>query len=493
MKKNDKGLPVYVAPAQYRETKVEAYDNNPLILALPDRLEPKRFKDALSNNVISGDASHLSDGDRVEYIKELRKTRIITTEHLDLYNEIYNALSHGYVDRNPNRPEVIAWSYDIADSSIPLDDIDRPYLDAISDQTTADAIFVTGFSGNGKTTVSELMLLKLFPMVIDGHHWKGFNEPQIVFIKVNMPHNASRVALIYRILKELERILSCTNFGNVNYTKACKNKAGKFITIAEMEDILFTALNRHHVGLLIIDEFQNLQVASLRFRDEMLQFFDSLSNELAIPNIKIGTPDTIFLFDKKGRHKRRIGLVLELMRFNGQKDWNRAMKAIFGFQPINKPIERNEKIEGLLKELSAGVPSIFMALWEGCLIEAVNTGCETITQSLIKRVFKKRFPLMRSVTRNINKGTKGRHPDLLTVQQYLDSGNETLALKHLKHFANTTAVKGVAASAVIEDIDSLIDQAVLTPNGIEIVGAVKNKLNGNSQGKNSPQTLEHES
>ena len=287
MKNVKKKLPVTVGIAKYRNTEVKAYENNPLIIALPNRLDPKRFKDALSRSVIPVGASHLSDGDRVEYIKELRKTRIITTEHLDLYNEIYNALSHGYVDRNPSRPEVIAWSYDIADNTIPLDDIDRPYLDAIPDQTTAEAIFITGFSGNGKSTVSELMLMKLFPMVIDKHNWKGFNEPQIVFIKVDMPHNASRAVLIHRILQELERILSYTSFGKVNYAKACKTKAGKFKAIGEMEDILFTALNRHHVGLLVIDEFQNLQVASLLFRGEMLQFFDALSNQLSIPNIKI--------------------------------------------------------------------------------------------------------------------------------------------------------------------------------------------------------------
>ncbi|MFT6909808.1 MAG: nucleoside-triphosphatase THEP1 [Oleiphilaceae bacterium] len=487
-----KKLQVTVAKAQYRETKVEAYQNNPLILALPNRVEANRFKHALSKSVIPRDVCHLSDGDRVGYIKDLRKTRIITTEHLDLYNEIYDALSHGYVDRNPNRPEVVAWSYDIADNTIPLDDIDMPHLDALSAQTTADNLFITGFSGNGKSTITELMLMKLLPMAIDQHHWKGFDEPQVVFIKVDMPDNASRAALIYQILQELERILAKTSFGKANYAKACKTKSGSYRSIAEMEDILFTALNRHHVGLLIIDEFQNLQVASLLFRAEMLQFFDALSNQLTIPNIKIGTPDTILLFDTKGRHKRRIGLILEIMRFAGKKDWDRAMKAIFGFQPINRPIERNEKVEALLKDLTAGVPSILMALWEGCLIEAVKTGSETITQTLIKRVFKKRFPLMRSVTRNINKGTKGRHADLLTVQQYLDSGDKPLALKHLQHFTNSAQVKGATASAVVEDINAMVEQQNFSSSDLKKLDKIKNELKGKSQGEKLPQTLEHE-
>ena len=484
-----KKLPVRVGSAQYRDTEVEAYKNNPLILALPNRLEANRFKHVLSNSVIPSDFCHLSDGDRVEYIKALRATRIMTTKHLDLYNEIYDVLNHGYVDRNPNRPEVVAWSYDIADNTIPLNDIEMPYL---GEQTTADNLFITGFSGNGKSTITELILMNLLPMAIDQHHWKGFDEPQVVFIKVDMPHNASRAVLIYRILQELERILAKTSFGKPNYTRACKTKSGNYRSIAEMEDILLTALNRHYVGLLIIDEFQNMQVASPRFRSEMLQFFDTLSNQLAIPNIKIGTPDTILLFDTKGRHKRRIGLVLELMRFEGKKDWDRAIKAIFGFQPIKKPIERNEKIEVLLKDLTAGVPSILMALWEGCLIEAVKTGSETITQTLIKRVFKKRFPLMRSVTRNINQGIKGRHADLLTVQQYLDSGNKALALKHLQHFTNSAQVKGPAANAVVEDINAMVDQQNFSSSDLKKLDKIKTELKEKSQGERLPQTLEHE-
>lgn len=484
----NKKLPVTITLAQYRDTEVEAYKNNPLILGLPNRVDPKRFRQVLSQRVPSPEFSHLSDSDRVEVIKQLRKTRIITTEHLDLYNELYDALSHGYVDRNPSRPEVVAWSYDIADNTVPLENIERPYLDAMSAQTTADAIFVTGFTGNGKSTINNLIMTALFPMVIE-HHWEGFNEPQIVFIKVDMPHNGSRAVLIERILQEVDRALAETSFGKTNYAAACKTKGGKYTDISSMEGVLLTVLNRHHVGLLIIDEFQNLQVASVRFRNEMLQFFDTLINQLAVPNIKIGTPDTILLFDSQGRHKRRIGMVLELLRFEGEKDWDRAMKAIFGFQPIDKPIKRNENIEALLNDLSAGVPSILMALWEGCLIEAVRSGCETVTQALIKRVFKKRFPLMRSVTRNINKGTKGRHSDLLTVQQYLDAGNRTLALKHLNHFA--VNVQGPAAQAVKQDIDALIEQQEFSSAQLKKLDAIKLGLKKNATGHREPQTLEH--
>jgi len=486
-----KKMPVTVVKAQYRQSDVEAYQNNPLILALPSQLDAVRFKKIMKMQVIPWEFAHKGDSDRIEDIKSFRKTRIVTTEHLDLYNEIYEVLSHGYVNRNPSRPEVVGWSYDIADSSIAIEDVKRPYESASDLETTAGALFVTGFSGSGKSTFSERILMNAFPMAIE-HSWPGFSDPQIVFVKVDMPHDASRSDLIYIILEEIDRILSFTSFGKTAYADKCKKKSGVYITIAAMTKILLTALNRHHVGLLIIDEFQNLQVASKRFRGEMLQLMATLCNQLAVPNIKIGTPDTILLFNLKASDKRRIGVTHELTCFN-DKDWHRVIKAAFAFQPLLYPVEPCKGSVKLLKDLTAGVPSIFMTLWESILIEAVRTGSEKITQTLIKRVFKQRFPMLRSVTRNINQGIKGRHADLLTVQQYLDLDKKGLALKHLQHFANSVQVKGATANAVIEDIIAMTEQQHFSSSELRKLEIIKSDLKRGSKGENLPQTLEHES
>jgi len=486
-----KKMPVTVVEAQYRQSEVEAYQNNPLILALPTQVDAVRFKKIMAKQITPAEFEHKGDSDRIEDIKSFRKTRIVTTQHLDLYNDMYELLSHGYVNRNPSRPEVVGWSYDIADSSIAIEDVKRPY-ESVSDlETTAGALFVTGFSGSGKSTFSERILMNAFPMVIK-HRWPGFSDPQIVFVKVDMPDNANRSDLIYNILEEIDRILSFTSFGKTTYAEKCKTNSGKFILISLMKKILFTALNRHHVGLLIIDEFQNLEVAGVRYRREMLQLMVTLSNLLAVPNIKIGTPEAILLFDSKASDKRRIGVIHELTRFN-DKEWQRVIKAAFAFQPLAYPVEPCEGSVKLLKDLTAGVPSIFMTLWESILIEAVRAGSEKITQTLIKRVFKQRFPLLRSVTRNINQGIKGRHADLLTVQQYLDLDKKGLALKHLQHFTNNVQGKGPTANAVIEDISAMTEHKDFSLPQLKKLEKIKNDLKRGSKGENLPQTLEHES
>ena len=332
--------------------------------------------------------------------------------------------------------------------------------------------------------------MNLFPTAIE-HQRPDFTEVQVVYLKVDLPHNASRPGLIYRLLKELDRTLSETHFGNPDYAKSAKKPSGEYINVDNMLSLLLTVLVRHHVGLIVIDEFQNIQVSSHRFRTETIQMFDELANNLYIPTIKIGTSDVLMVFDRNSRHKRRLGVTFELSRLNDEKSINRMMNALFQFQPLKHPIERSEAIESLIMDLTAGVPNYLIGLWEASIVEAIHSGKEKLSQTLIKRAFNKRFPLLRSVTRNINRGVKGRHPDLLTVQQYLDTGNNTVALKHLDQFSKKIEVSGVAAEEVISDINAMTNNHDFSDAQKLKIEKVKESLLQKKSAINAAQTLDH--
>lgn len=484
--------PVRVAIAKYQPTGIPDYDNNPLILAIPPRIEPRRMKQLLTISVPTFDSSGLSRNEREERVREIRKTRILSNQHLDLYDDLYDMLRYGYVHRNPLLPEVVAWSYDIADPNIPLEDVNKPVLvNATARPTTSDAIFLTGFSGNGKSTITELLLYNLFPQALE-HNYEGFDEPQVVYLKVDLPHNALRTGLIHRLIKELDRVLTKTSFGNPNYAETVKTKAGKYIDVESMMDILVTVLTRHHVGLIVIDEFQNLQVASRDSRLETIQLFDELANRLYIPSVKIGTPDALLMFDRNSRHGRRLGETFELERLSEEKVWERAMKALFQFQPLTYPIERSKAIEDLLLQLTAAIPDYLVKLWEASLVEAIRSGKEKLSQALIKKAFRQRFPLLRSATRNINLGKKGRYADLLTVQQYLDLGRKATALKHLNQMANKIDAEGLAAEDILTDINDSIETVNFTQAECKKLNKIKAKLQEKKQQQLGPQTLGHE-
>ncbi|MGK0270772.1 MAG: nucleoside-triphosphatase THEP1 [Cocleimonas sp.] len=482
--------PVSIVNARYIGTNTQEHCDNPLILALPQRADPKRMRQLLSVSVQSPNWEGLSQSDREACIRTIRNTRIMTRQHLDFYYEVYDMLKYGYIHRNPITPETIAWSYDLADSSIPLNEIQKSSVDKSCKPTTADAVFLTGFSGNGKSTMTEHILQNLLPTIIE-HSYQGFSEPQVVYLKVDLPHNASRPGLIYQLLKELDRVLSHTSYGDSNYTKSVKTKTGRYIDVDSMVDVLVTVLVRHHVGLIVIDEFQNLQVASQRYRQEVIQLFDELSNRLYIPSVKIGTPDTFILFERNSRHKRRLGKPFELSRLADEKAKERMLKALFYFQPITHPIERTDALDTLIMDLTAGVPAYMVGLWEEALLEAIRSGKETISQVVIKKAFKQRFPLLRSATRNINKNKKGKHTDLLTVQQYLDSDNNSIALKHLNHFIRKAEIQGVAAAEVLNDIEEMEKQYQFSETEKKTLTGFRDRLTELAKANNPSQTIEH--
>lgn len=482
---------VRVVQAQYTSTGISEYDKNPLIMALPPRVEPKRMRQALTVTIPNTTVNDLSLSDREDQMRNIKKTRIMSKQHLDFYYDIYSMMRFGYAHRNPVLPEVIDTSYMIADPNIDLKDINLPVAETV-EPTTAEAVFLTGFSGNGKSTMVEHIMNNLFPEVLE-HNYEGFAEPQVVYLKVDLPHNASRPGLIERLVEKLDLLLSKSSYDDPKYRKSLRTKSGRYIDIETMMGILITVLNRHHVGLIIIDEFQNLKVASKQFRQEIINLFDELANRLYIPSIKIGTPDTILIFNNNSRHKRRLGSTFEFMPLTDEKAWNRAINALFGFQPIKHPIERDEKIENLLKELTAGVPDYLFGLWQAALIEAIRSGKERLSQALIRKAFKQRFPLLKTATRNINKGKKGQHEDLLTVQQYLDADNNTMALKHLDAFSRKVEVEGIAAENVLDDIDEAFENISFNSAQTKKLNKIKSGLKAKKEAKLGPQTLEHKS
>lgn len=484
-------MPVTVATAKYREATNEDEKSNPLVLALPTRFEPKRVNRILSERVICPDLSNLDESSREKAVGLINKTRIATSEHHELYCKLYNMIHANYLVRNPTKPEVVAWSYDIGDPEISLDDtcltqegIDQP-------NTTSDAIFVSGFSGNGKSTMTERILFKCFPQIIE-HDFKRFNEPQIVYLKVDMPSNGSKGGLLEEIMAELDRALSKSSIDIPKYSNSVIKTATGYKNLSSLESQVISALNRHSVGVLIIDEFQNLLVASKNRRREMLQLLDTFANKLFVPTLKIGTPDSRELVSFNSRHLRRLGEPYFINPLkNNERDWELAMKALFAFQPVQKPIERNKEIEGLLKTFSGGVPDYLIKLWKGSLIEAIRSGKERLTQAIIKKVFKQQFPLLRNAIRNINKGEAKGYSDLLTAQQYFDAGNSQNAIKFIEKFANATKLSGVAAQDVLEDIENSVEKETLTTTQLNKIAKIKASLKQKAEESSGPQTIEH--
>jgi len=463
----------------------EALDDNVLIAALPPKMSKHQFREMMTvaPNLYRVSSAADSDTMVIAVINEFRKLRFALPDHYLLYEKIYQLIVQGYVNRNPQKPEFIAWQYDIATGR--NDDERHVSTDG---KSTADTIFVTGPSGFGKTTTCDKIIWQSFPKVIS-HNKDGFKEPQIVYVKVDMPHDASRGELIHRMLKDIDKSLEVADYKSTNYAASIELKNGRRVPIAKMVDILHTVLNRHHVGVFIIDEFQNLEVASERYRDEMIQFFDDLSNSLEIPHIKIGTPNTILLFLQKIRHLRRLGEVFEFTRVTEKHGVADLLSLMFSNLPDQISIKSVELVKERLMTHSVGVPAILLGLWESNLKFALINN-KAITVDLVTTLFNKEFALLKRVLEEIGSNKESSMLDLLTVHQ-LFRQNKKLAFKQFEKFIEDEAPKGVAAQKILEGVLTYEKEGIFSDNEKQKLKGIKKDLENSLQNLSGPQTLEH--
>ncbi len=142
---------------------------------------------------------------------------------------------------------------------------------------TVNIISIIVESGLGKST-NLANILELYPQVIiHPQH----SVTQIVWLKVDCPHAGSLKGLCTDIFLGIDRLLGTNNFK-------------KFGSKGNSEDYMLAQVaqlaHTYHLGLLVIDEMQNLANAR-RGRDDLLNFLVKMDNIISIPVIRVGTND----------------------------------------------------------------------------------------------------------------------------------------------------------------------------------------------------------
>ena len=180
--------------AEYQDTGVQAYKDNPFIEALPPIQEP--FED--TKNLISKVTPTLDDLKQKRVIRAHNIHQITSSFfqplaiHMLLSERISLMIRGGYVGRNPNTGKLqqhLQNGYE----RLQTGDLNAKRFDET--ESTAHSMAIIGCSGSGKTT-SLRRILGSYPQVI---FHPALNRHQIVYLKIDCSHDGS--------LKEL-----CLNF-----------------------------------------------------------------------------------------------------------------------------------------------------------------------------------------------------------------------------------------------------------------------------------------
>lgn len=377
-------LPSGMVTAVYQDTGIPKYQGNPLIEALPPIPGRKQLIVGLTETLDLRPSEIFLDGQtRIHIIAQLLDGFFQPlARHIELESKISIMLRQGYVGRNIATGDLSAHLQN-GYERIKSGDLKAFRFDHV--ESTAKSLAFIGCSGSGKTS-SLNRILATYPQMI---HHPEHNFIQIVFLKIDCPHDGTLKSLCHNFFREIDSIL-----GTDYVRRYGEKRHGVEAMIALMSQLA----NTYAIGVLVIDEIQHLNLGQAGGAERMLNFFVTLVNEISVPVVMVGTPKARPVFETDLRSARRgagFGSILWeplLKPAAGESidrtEWGAFTKKLWKYQWLTKASDNmSDDLRDLWFDLSQGIMDVVIKLFVLCQIRAVVTGTERITPNIMKKVY----------------------------------------------------------------------------------------------------------
>lgn len=387
-----------ITPAVYIEQGVLDFKGNPLIEALPSIFSPEEAYEKLSYYPpYEEDEATLPTHIRYHTIPRINKFFQPVMQHLDLEQRFSRLLRHGYVSRNPRLP-----------------DYNRALNGSQDIRSTASSMTLMGFSGIGKTTAIE-RILSLYPQVILHEH--PLNLMQVVWLKLNCPHDGSLKSLCLDFFLKMDHLLG------TNYYEKFGNRRN---SISSMVTRMGQIARLHCIGAIVIDEIQHLLATRDNNSEKMMNFFVTLINEVGVPVLLIGTMRAKAVLQQDFRQARRGSgqgdMVWQQMK--KEDDWDLLIESLWEYQWIQHRTPLTDELNQTLYDESQGIVDIAVKLFALAQGRAIETGVERITPAAIKQVAKDDLKLVQPMLKALRDGRTSeleKYADIMPmdIEEYL--------------------------------------------------------------------------
>lgn len=355
--------------AEYRDAILPEYRGNPLIEALPPKPKDEELLDKLGYFPKHKDEERQLDAfERIEYIVRLEQLRQPLPVYIDVYRYIESALKKGYAAKNPLSPTTANYLHYPKDK--------RPSIEPRTGffEPKGSGITVIGESGVGKTSMLE-QILSCYDDVIEHvkYHDQLLPLKQVVWIKVDCPEDSSVRALCHKILAELGLKLG--------------HKPEKpATTIPTLIEQIEAKIKSGFLGILVIDEMQNLNLAKTGGADRLIAFLHNLVNNLGIPLLFCANPPFNELLEQTLKIARRAessGYVdVELLK--NDEEWELFVEELWRLQWTNIETPLTKPLSDKLYDLSVGNLELAMRVYKEAQRQVIGSEDERINESVLE-------------------------------------------------------------------------------------------------------------
>lgn len=347
---------------------------------------------------------------RLHCVMRLLKYFQPMARHLELEQKVSRVVRYGYVGRNPLLPDYKARLRELKKTLVAEFAAEKEELrHRVNDEDTpASGFTVIRVSGVGKTTGLK-KILKIYPQVIVHSDYKGkmLNVYQIVWIKIDCPHGGSLKDLCREFFGEVDKLVGTnykTKFGSKNNTD--------YVMLSQMCQIAYD----HCIGMLVIDEIQNLDQAKSGGKEQMLNFFVRLDNTIGIPVIVVGTNKAIKILQdefRQGRRREGVGsFYWERFKTDTKAEnalWRFFVSQLFEYQWTEEKADFDDEFSAVLYDESQGVTDIAVKLYMLTQFRVITAAkIKKITPSIMQQVALDSLKLVRPMLDALRSGEPER-------------------------------------------------------------------------------------
>lgn len=388
-------------PAEYKATGVQRYDGNAYIEALPKMEETK---DAILDR-IEYFPPEFSKADRAKgelvRIAELARIGSMIYAFAEYKRAASNTtinIREAYVSRNPLKVEVQRRRSMIA----ALKDLDdEAAFRSVAFKSSALGQMIMAVSGSGKTTLGGGVLAP-YCCVIEHTEYKGqpFRCRQIPVIPLAVMQDGSLMGFCVQFFETIDKIL-----GNTHYA----GEAKAVRTIPLMTLLIHKVAWAVGLGLVFIDDVQNLRAARGKLAEMVLNLFSQMLEIAGVSLLISATPALEPVIARSMRNIRKLTLggtsKFPVMTRNDLQ-WIAFATAVWCYQNVKHPGPLTEDILDAWHGCSGGNPA-FTSL-SFALAQRQEIGeRETLDRLSFERVFETDMILLKPAIKALLSGKAG--------------------------------------------------------------------------------------
>lgn len=252
----------------------------------------------------------------------------------------------------------------------------QPYAGIIGG---SDSFTIIGTSGIGKSTAIRRSI-----SLISGNKIIEVQEPFLKIVPclvVQCPFDCSVKGLLLDILRKVDEHIDTRHYDN-----ALRARATTDMLIGCVSQV---ALN--HIGLLIVDEIQN--VVGAKHGKSLVAVLTQLINNSGISICMVGTPESARFFEQAMQLARRsLGIQYGKLEYDAY--FADFCKVLFRYQYVKNPATLTDGIVLWLYEHSSGIISNVVSLVHDAQEIAILSGKEALDLETLNEAYHNRLSLL---------------------------------------------------------------------------------------------------